>query len=1087
MNTLQMKKIYIFFLLSFLNHTLYSQQTIGNTQLDRQILDFPTSPDAYSFNKVGKLAMDLFNGKANINIPIYTLKIGRIDFPIGLSYNTGGIKQNEIASSVGLGWALSMPNSISKNIFDKDDDLFPLFFKSFNHATATLTNLEGSNSVQQEDLDLISSGQYDLKPDLYMYSLPGLNGNFIMNNNIGYPIPHEDIKIEKTTGYLKITDTQGNIFWLSPKNTVISKSIGQLPQSTSNLIALDSLKTADGKSLRFEYLKQQKYKEVTKYEKSYIVSADDNVVPPGYAALPYLDPNPAPITNIENNIEKLVSKIIFPEGEVNFLYSGDEGLLTTSDAMYRKDLDSDTGGKALKRIVVKNKSGKIVKQITLNYSYFVSSNQNNTYEGFRLKLLEVIDDLSGSKHSFTYNEEYLLPGRNTSADDLWGYFNSNAGSGGSNIPFIWGANSTLIAGSRNREVNPEYTQLGILTKIKYPTGAEKKLYYENNDLGNTSTHTENHTETFDEIVSDIATSDPLELSVTKTVTIDPSYQNVKVHFANGCLNNTDPQQFPEGTPYSSCIGYVHNGSIGGNYHVSQTIPINNTTQPITLKLVRFGDCGCSLSISHEYTTTETQTTPQIVGGLRIKQIEDIDNNNVSNVFKYDYNYSGTLKRRFSFFKPYYRVSEPSSTGILDPNAGTTLSGPDYVNKITEIQTAGNAFTSYGSGNIVTYSKVTEKNGLGEVISTFTDDFQSDNISTYNSEPYVSWKNGLPLKAIYKKGSDTLRKEVFHYEFNPLKNTKAGFIVGNQDEIAFGMDLFMVKYHESHGTPLDLTNYEVTYLPVSIYGGAIEKKQSKTTEYFKNNKVVETVTDYAYSDTDINKPINLMSTKTTFQDGSFDQSSYKYAHEKNNQLMIDKNMIGIPLETEVKKGSTTVSKAETVYPTSVPTAQTGSLVLPTSVVSYNLQNPATGSTEVTYDKYDAIGHIQQYTTKDGVSTTIIWGYNNTQPIAKIEGVKLSDISQSLIDAVVSASNVDAAAALNNDETALLSALNTFRSNVLTYQITTYTYDPLVGVRSITPPSGIREVYLYDSANRLKEVREQNQTGKLLKEYQYHYKN
>ncbi|WP_374464396.1 hypothetical protein [Chryseobacterium sp.] len=56
----------------------------------------------------------------------------------------------------------------------------------------------------------------------------------------------------------------------------------------------------------------------------------------------------------------------------------------------------------------------------------------------------------------------------------------------------------------------------------------------------------------------------------------------------------------------------------------------------------------------------------------------------------------------------------------------------------------------------------------------------------------------------------------------------------------------------------------------------------------------------------------------------------------------------------------------------------------------------------------------------------------------------------------------------------------------YQITTYTYDPLIGVRSITPPSGIREVYIYDSANRLKEIRENNQTGNLLKEFKYNYK-
>ncbi|MDM1557514.1 MULTISPECIES: hypothetical protein, partial [Chryseobacterium] len=108
-------------------------------------------------------------------------------------------------------------------------------------------------------------------------------------------------------------------------------------------------------------------------------------------------------------------------------------------------------------------------------------------------------------------------------------------------------------------------------------------------------------------------------------------------------------------------------------------------------------------------------------------------------------------------------------------------------------------------------------------------------------------------------------------------------------------------------------------------------------------------------------------------------------------------------------------------------------------------------------------------------------------AKIENAKLENISQSFIDSIVNASNTDASAERNNDETNLLNAFNTFKNNLSGYQITTYSYDPLIGVRSITPPSGIREVYLYDAAGRLKEVRENNQTGKLLKEFNYHYKN
>jgi hypothetical protein len=201
------------------------------------------------------------------------------------------------------------------------------------------------------------------------------------------------------------------------------------------------------------------------------------------------------------------------------------------------------------------------------------------------------------------------------------------------------------------------------------------------------------------------------------------------------------------------------------------------------------------------------------------------------------------------------------------------------------------------------------------------------------------------------------------------------------------------------------------------------------------------------------------------------------------------MTGIPVITEMKENNKIIGKTETIYPTSIPTPQAGNLMLPLSQKTFDLQTITNIATEVTYDKYDSKGNLQQYTTKDGISTTIIWGYNKTQPIAKIVGAKLSDIQQSIIDSIVTASDTDAQAAPNNDETSFLSVLNSFKTHsaLSNYQISTYTYDPLIGVRSITPPSGIREVYIYDTANRLKEIREDNQTGKLLKEFKYNYKN
>ena len=142
-------------------------------------------------------------------------------------------------------------------------------------------------------------------------------------------------------------------------------------------------------------------------------------------------------------------------------------------------------------------------------------------------------------------------------------------------------------------------------------------------------------------------------------------------------------------------------------------------------------------------------------------------------------------------------------------------------------------------------------------------------------------------------------------------------------------------------------------------------------------------------------------------------------------------------------------------------------------------------EVNYKEYDSKGNLLEYTTKSGISTSIIWGYNQTKPIAKIEGASYSQVS-SLASAIITASNTDAAQLPNNDEGIFLTALDTFRNSptLSSFQITTYSYDPLIGVRSITPPNGMREIYIYDNANRLKEVRDLN--GRILKENKYNYK-
>ncbi|MBD3907050.1 RHS repeat protein [Chryseobacterium sp. Ch-15] len=206
---------------------------------------------------------------------------------------------------------------------------------------------------------------------------------------------------------------------------------------------------------------------------------------------------------------------------------------------------------------------------------------------------------------------------------------------------------------------------------------------------------------------------------------------------------------------------------------------------------------------------------------------------------------------------------------------------------------------------------------------------------------------------------------------------------------------------------------------------------------------------------------------------------EYAH------LVNANMTGVPVITEEKKNGKIISKTVTKYD--------NLSLLPTSVHSANIADGSMRAT-VKMDVYDHRGNPVQISSEAGKPVAFIFGYDKTQVIAKIEGATYNDaINNSLVTAAVNASNFD-----NVDpatENNLINALDNLRkdSSMANYQITTYTYNPLQGLTTMTSANGQREIYEYDDAGRLKTIKKAekdaagNTVVKKLKEYQYHYKN
>ena len=58
----------------------------------------------------------LYSGKLNINIPLYNIKAGSLEIPVSLSYNMGGIRVSQFASSCGLGWSLNTGGIVTRQV-----------------------------------------------------------------------------------------------------------------------------------------------------------------------------------------------------------------------------------------------------------------------------------------------------------------------------------------------------------------------------------------------------------------------------------------------------------------------------------------------------------------------------------------------------------------------------------------------------------------------------------------------------------------------------------------------------------------------------------------------------------------------------------------------------------------------------------------------------------------------------------------------------------------------------------------------------------------------------------------------------------
>jgi len=1136
------KNITSLFLCLSVSTALAQTSTNGQSTLPNII---PPSAESYKLGTFGNIPVSLFTGNANVNIPLTSYETKNIKLPITLSYSSNGVKVDDMNGSTGLNWTLNAGGVITRiirDLPDEDHQVNIAFPSNIDDLGAT------RNPAVMQFFQDASSPNVDTEQDFYMANFNGIQIKFVFDKR-GVPVIYsqKDVIIEGRSGgdAFTITTDDGTKYYFTDKERTSNRTAGD----GHSLISIKTTawyltKIEDTVTGEAVFIENTDGGYSTTISQSQTLSYTSPTGGPMYSSCG----NPAFIRYPQTS--ELISHNQIVNGkQIKRIYSNNPvyGEILFDYMQYPENTDYKSLNKVVKKL-----GNTTINNIDLTYNFtgnkrlFLTSVKDNISKA--LHQLEYINpqefpvrlafsrDSWGYYNGIPYNTN-LIPALQKLNN--WNYNGAITDvkpekteigmlkkiiypTKGSSEFFY--ENHTKI--EKNVVLIPE-------RKNGVQIGVEKAH----------GPHVTN-TVTFKSVKNE-------EILIGGGAwfnydACDPAVEIPGKHRAVARLKrpNGDPITLYRKTPAGMAYG---EGTSFTFPLVDSFYAMIQKDEEVTLSLTTLFVC-VQAEVGATYTEQlEVRGDREVpIGGLRISKIIDNTENGAATTRKFVYKdlNEQTSEAEVVRTPEFEEQLKFTRTCTTSPNPGNPGSG---INTGVEqfpyyAVTSSNINQLYATHPNVFYKTVQEivegKSNIIHKYSTDTDVFGNilygNNIR--NSQwTNAGWNNGRETFTKYLDGSNNLVRTVeMNYVEDPARKYQVdGFSIRKNydnpvaqnvsrtctaDDVTRTIDVtYCTASHSHHYRVADW--YKNCYAPGAnnvtqqykdiCYGKAVGEviafddyldnldimqyknisyfeylKSQKTTDYL-NGKEMKAETEYFYNNphhTQLNKK------KTTYPDLSVDEASYQYAHEKGNQLMIDKNMVSIPMETTVTQtvGNTTkiLSKTETLYPSSLPHAVAGNLVLPLSLQSYDTQNPSAARTEVTYDRYDDKGNILQYTTKDGVPVSIVWGYNKTRPIIKIEGIPYSHI-ENMISPYIADSDADALDP-TKEPLLLLGYQRLRKDGSLTGRlITTYSYDPLIGVTSITPPSGIIEKYIYDAANRLQKVEDAN--GKIIKEYQYHYKN
>lgn len=1066
---------------------MWGQNRVGN---DQKRIDFNKSapqfidPSVSKMHQVSQFGMTHYTGRANISIPIYTIKEGNITIPIALNYDTSGVKAIEQASNVGLNWSLSGTGSVIRSIKGVDDFAFVGIrlarYGLWRDRIRTLYSTSPYNEqnvgwmylkqpLPEKDLlfpiEAMNALYRDPEADEYIVSAPGLTTRFIFDQDRN--------PINLNAKNHKIYTQVGNIDEYHNYDLYDGLTETHLTQQLSNmpyryyLKDVKDIEIINTQGIRYKfnvhdivqsvdifspylgnrwggsiYSRHELNQFVFKYQHEYVNAhhlktitdiASGKKIEYIYEKYQRRSNDYDYNNKIEEEflkgpftLEKAADRLVMNPSvhrlkEIRF----PKGKVVFTYGLSRRDWQ---GEKAITSIQIYNSDDVLLKSFELFYSYFSNHINRKPFHGAyytRLKLMGI--NIKGGKskqvqhYSFEYNEEKPIPPRFYVNADYMGYINKNT---------------------------EDFTQKEI-----------PKVYYSLN-------HGMNSVLPFK------------KFSSNGTLVVNPSGFSL------------EPNE-----------RYAKLGILKKIIH-----PTGGTNE-----------------LEYELNRFQLEGKEYYGAGLRVKKQIISDGNGHYIEENYDYTDQGKTTGRFNGPFPVFGSVHLNGSGDY-----TSTHDPDLSREVSIIlyERPKNGYQLF-SNNFVGYNKVTvtqkgidhtmkgktvyEYTNIDEYPIVYSNIYVADapfdgNVwgcaafSHFKEESNVisirdhvislkigfSYKNGgLPIRVttpIYKLGH--LKKVQTFNAFNDLLKEK---------NIIYQLFTNKKYPYKVCYNPFSFSNDKylpavIAYIKSSYDAYAFLKESEQATEWFDGEKI-EQETRNTY-----NEQSFLQSQTTTNSKNQIIETTYQYAHDLSDQRLIDENRIATPLKTTVKKDGKILSQQQTKYSTFKTSkkegkevvksiliepktpqekefyerekrmaAYDGSLYLPQFVLAKkgSVALSENHDKKITYDRYDAKGNLLQYHTENGLTTSLLWDNKGEYPIAKVEGAAYSQISR------------------------YQSHPEDLRTALPKARVTTYTYRPLVGITSITKPNGQKERYEYDEFNRLKTVKDHK--GKILRQYEYHYRN